>query len=110
MGKGDRPRPVDKKKYDENFEAMFGKKELKRWSPEEQVEEVEPDCIVCHSIGGVSIEYYPVTDTIIYHCHTCTNKWSERLSENAAKNHNGSDRQPGTEAVDVPKDSNLAQG
>ena len=23
-GKGDRPRPVDKKKFDENFDAIFG--------------------------------------------------------------------------------------
>lgn len=26
MGKGDRPRPVDKKKYDRNYERIFGKK------------------------------------------------------------------------------------
>jgi hypothetical protein len=26
-GKGDRPRPVDKEKYDANYEAIFGKKE-----------------------------------------------------------------------------------
>jgi hypothetical protein len=25
-GKGDKPRPVDKKKYDENYDAIFGKK------------------------------------------------------------------------------------
>ncbi len=25
MGKGDRPRPVDKKKYDENYKRIFGK-------------------------------------------------------------------------------------
>jgi hypothetical protein len=28
-GKGDKPRPVDKKVWDENYEAIFGKKEEK---------------------------------------------------------------------------------
>ena len=27
-GKGDRPRNVDKKKYDENFDKIFGKKSI----------------------------------------------------------------------------------
>ena len=26
-GKGDRPRPVDKEKYDANYEAIFGKRD-----------------------------------------------------------------------------------
>jgi hypothetical protein len=36
MGKGDKRRPsyVEKKVYDENFEAVFGRKELKTWDPE----------------------------------------------------------------------------
>lgn len=29
-GKGSRPRPVDKKKFDENFDRIFGKKEEKK--------------------------------------------------------------------------------
>ncbi len=28
-GKGDTPRPVDKKKYDENYDRIFGKKKVK---------------------------------------------------------------------------------
>jgi len=28
-GKGDRPRPVNKKRYDENYEKIFGKKDEK---------------------------------------------------------------------------------
>lgn len=27
-GKGSKPRPVDKKKFDENWERIFGKKDL----------------------------------------------------------------------------------
>ena len=30
-GKGDSPRPVDKKKYDRNFVAVFGEKLLNLW-------------------------------------------------------------------------------
>tara|TARA_R100000808_G_C2149641_1_gene158096 strand:- start:1026 stop:1199 length:174 start_codon:yes stop_codon:yes gene_type:complete len=39
-GKGDSPRPVDKKKFDENFDAIFGpstpwwKKRKKRLTPQ----------------------------------------------------------------------------
>jgi hypothetical protein len=29
-GKGDKYRPVDKKQYDENYEAIFGKKNKKK--------------------------------------------------------------------------------
>lgn len=28
-GKGSKPRPVDKKKFDENYERIFGKKDKK---------------------------------------------------------------------------------
>jgi hypothetical protein len=31
MGKGDNPRPVDKSRYDNNFEAIFGEKKLNVW-------------------------------------------------------------------------------
>lgn len=31
MGKGDNYRPVDKEKYDESFERVFGKKKLNVW-------------------------------------------------------------------------------
>jgi len=31
MGKGDTPRPVDKKVYDDNFERAFGKRKIKVW-------------------------------------------------------------------------------
>lgn len=31
MSKGDNVRPHNKKRYDENFEAAFGKRELKTW-------------------------------------------------------------------------------
>jgi len=34
MGKGSKYRPVDKKKYDVNYERIFGVKELKLWRPE----------------------------------------------------------------------------
>lgn len=29
-GKGDNPRPVDQKKYDENFDRIFGKKKTEK--------------------------------------------------------------------------------
>lgn len=38
MSKGDWTRPVNKEKYDESFEAIFGRKELKTWDPEADVE------------------------------------------------------------------------
>lgn len=41
MGKGDWYRPVDKKKFDENYEAMFGKREIKTWNPDEDEEQHE---------------------------------------------------------------------
>lgn len=31
MGKGDTPRPVDKKKYDANYRRVFGDKPLNVW-------------------------------------------------------------------------------
>jgi len=49
-GKGDTPRPVDKKKYDEGYERVFGKK--KPYTPldmvrdfPEMLEEHIPDCM-----------------------------------------------------------------
>lgn len=33
-GKGDKPRPVDKKRYDENFERIFSKKTSKKQKKE----------------------------------------------------------------------------
>ena len=34
-GKGDKPRPVDKKKYDENFDRIFNKKQPKKQKKED---------------------------------------------------------------------------
>lgn len=34
-GKGDKPRPVDKKKYDENFDRIFSKKSYKKQKKED---------------------------------------------------------------------------
>ena len=31
MGKGDSPRPVDKKKYDANYERIFGEQYYNQW-------------------------------------------------------------------------------
>jgi hypothetical protein len=39
MSKGDNVRPHDKKSFDRNFEAVFGKKELKTWNPERETKE-----------------------------------------------------------------------
>lgn len=43
MSKGDWKRPrdgsVSKEQYDDNFEAVFGKKEIKTWNPEEDNEQ-----------------------------------------------------------------------
>ena len=36
MSKGDWTRPVDKKKFDKNFENAFGKRGIKTWNPEEE--------------------------------------------------------------------------
>lgn len=33
MSKGDNVRPHNKERFDKNFEAVFGKKELKTWDP-----------------------------------------------------------------------------
>lgn len=43
MSKGDWQRPMDKKKFDKGFEAIFGKKEIKTWNPEEIKDEQEID-------------------------------------------------------------------
>lgn len=43
MGKGDWRRPMDKEKFDQNFDAIFGKRELKLWNPEELVDEESGD-------------------------------------------------------------------
>ncbi len=32
MSKGDTPRPVNKKKYDANYERVFGKRAIKTWT------------------------------------------------------------------------------
>jgi hypothetical protein len=44
-GKGDRLRPVDKKKYDENFERIFGKTQTTKSCDEDPVsgDEKRPD-------------------------------------------------------------------
>jgi len=41
MGKGDWKRPTDKAKFDEGYEAIFGKRELKTWNPEEDDEQTQ---------------------------------------------------------------------
>jgi hypothetical protein len=38
MGKGDHYRPVDKKKFNENFESIFGPRKIKTWNPGEDDE------------------------------------------------------------------------
>ena len=35
-GKGSRPRPVDKKKFDENWDRIFGKKDDKKDLPDDK--------------------------------------------------------------------------
>lgn len=35
MSKGDWARPMDKAKFDEGYEAVFGKRPLNTWNPEE---------------------------------------------------------------------------
>lgn len=35
-GKGSKPRPVDKKKFDDNWDRIFGKKEEKKVLPNEK--------------------------------------------------------------------------
>lgn len=58
MSKGDTPRPTNKEKFDESFERIFGRKELKTWHPdgkEESQDDVhsgDPDCRACQSGGG----------------------------------------------------------
>lgn len=32
MGKGDTPRPVNKKRYDTNYDRVFGKRTIKTWT------------------------------------------------------------------------------
>ena len=39
MSKGDTPRPVDKEKYDANYERVFGKREVKTWTDAPRVAE-----------------------------------------------------------------------
>lgn len=41
MGKGDWKRPTNKAKFDEGYEAVFGKRELKTWNPEEDDEQAK---------------------------------------------------------------------
>ena len=36
MSKGDHVRPMDKKKYDLNYDRVFGEKPLNVWKPEDQ--------------------------------------------------------------------------
>jgi len=38
MSKGDTPRPTNKEKYDEQFESIFGRKEIKTWDPDGEEE------------------------------------------------------------------------
>lgn len=43
-GKGDSPRSVDKKKFDENMEKIFGEKPIiKTWNPDEEEKEKTKD-------------------------------------------------------------------
>lgn len=43
MSKGDWRRPVNKDKYDEGYEAIFGRKEPKLWDPSEDTGPCETD-------------------------------------------------------------------
>jgi hypothetical protein len=38
MSKGDTPRPTNKEKYNESFEHIFGRKEIKTWNPDGEEE------------------------------------------------------------------------
>lgn len=38
FSKGDWFRPVNKEKYDEQFESVFGRKEIKTWNPDGEEE------------------------------------------------------------------------
>lgn len=40
-GKGDKPRPLDKKRYDENYERIFGKKKLNIMEEQDAVTDPE---------------------------------------------------------------------
>lgn len=51
MGKGDNYRPVDKEKFDANFERVFGKRQIKTWNPDED-EEVAGDTGADRPDGG----------------------------------------------------------
>lgn len=48
MGKGSRPRPVNRQRYEESWERMFGKKAL----PEEP-----PRCEGCEGTGLVCVDW-----------------------------------------------------
>lgn len=41
MPKGDWPRPHNRKRFETNFEAIFGKHEIKTWDPEAEDNDVE---------------------------------------------------------------------
>jgi len=36
-GKGDKQRPVDRKKFNENWDRIFGKKVVKKTTPEQEI-------------------------------------------------------------------------
>lgn len=40
-GKGDRYRPLDKKQYDKNYEAIFGKKKPKKKNTEKIIKQLD---------------------------------------------------------------------
>jgi len=41
MGKGDHYRPVDKKKFNENFESIFGPRRIKTWNTRRKMMKLE---------------------------------------------------------------------
>ena len=55
-GKGDKPRPVDKKEYDANFERIFGPYKSPR---ERRIEELETDLKGCQEALGTMNETDP---------------------------------------------------
>ncbi|KKN80425.1 hypothetical protein LCGC14_0330180 [marine sediment metagenome] len=52
MSKGDTPRPMNKEKYDESFESVFGRKEIKTWNPDG--EEEDANGLYSHEEDGSS--------------------------------------------------------
>ncbi len=79
-GKGDRPRPVDKKRYDENYERIFGKE---NWFCT-KVFPVSHHCCSCRhnekTIETHTILYCPITE-VEPDKEKCTNEDDRRSDD-----------------------------